>query len=135
MHSNPLSYLTHLRRTGTVEDYQEQFSMLLVRCIFIAGLFQPKSIDVEMQKLESLEDAMALIRAYECRNQVANNATRTMSRSPRFSREGRHVRTLATQDSGQTGSNGLYIDNARCTGQNIRTAKCTFTRLSPKEMA
>ncbi|KAF8658447.1 hypothetical protein HU200_058898 [Digitaria exilis] len=84
--SNMLGELTQLRRTGTVADYQDQFLKLLARCpdvserqqidIFTAGLQLPMSIDVEMQKPESLEDAMAFARSYERRNQVVDDASR-----------------------------------------------------------
>ena len=83
MRNNPLGELTQLRRTSTVDDYQEQFLLLLARCedvtepqqisIFTAGLQQPLSTDVEMQKPTTLEDAMALARAFEHRQQVASS--------------------------------------------------------------
>jgi hypothetical protein len=57
---NPLRELKTLQRTGTVEEYQRQFLMLLCRCdglspdhqmnLFTAGLSEPMTSDVEMQK-------------------------------------------------------------------------------------
>ena len=65
LRSNPLGELTHLRRTTTVDEYQEKFLLLLARCegiteaqqiaIFTAGLQQPLSIDVLLQKPKTLE--------------------------------------------------------------------------------
>lgn len=84
--SNSLGKLTHLRRTGTVEDYQDQFLKLLARCdgltecqqidIFTAGLHNPLATDVELQKPESLEDAMALARSFERRLQLDDDDQR-----------------------------------------------------------
>jgi hypothetical protein len=75
MHSNPLGELCHLRCTRSVDDYQEYFLTLLVRCggvsepqqitIFTAGPVDPLRIDVELQKLLTLEEAAALARAYQ----------------------------------------------------------------------
>ena len=72
--SNLFGELTHLRRTGTVCEYEDQFLQLLARCehvterqqidIFTAGLRNPLRIDVELQRPESLEDAMGLARAF-----------------------------------------------------------------------
>jgi hypothetical protein len=66
-----------------VDDYQEHFLLLLAHyddvtepqqiAIFTAGLQQPLSTDIEMQKPTTLEDAMALARAFERRQQVASS--------------------------------------------------------------
>jgi len=75
--SNPLGELSHCRRTGSVDEYVDQFLKLLVRYedvtekqqinLFTAGLLQPMSTDVEMHAPTTLEDAMALARSYERR--------------------------------------------------------------------
>nr|CAB3465822.1 unnamed protein product [Digitaria exilis] len=77
LRSNPFWELLHLRRTGTVE---EEFLLLLARCddvseaqqlsIFMVGLLEPLKTDVELQKPTTLDDAMALARAFERRLQV-----------------------------------------------------------------
>jgi hypothetical protein len=77
LRSNPLGELIQLRRDGTVVEYQGKFLTLLTRCedltekhqinIFTAGLRNPVRIDVELKKLTTLEDAMALARTYEQR--------------------------------------------------------------------
>lgn len=89
MCSNPLCELIQLRRTGTVDEYRE----LLARCeniaeaqqitVFTMGLQQPLATDVELQKLGTLEEAMGLARAYECRAALsdAESVPRT---APRF---------------------------------------------------
>lgn len=58
--SNPLGKLTYLRRTGSVDEYQDQFLKLLAHCdgvteqqqmdIFTASLGNPMRTDVEMLK-------------------------------------------------------------------------------------
>jgi hypothetical protein len=75
MRSNPLGELCHLCYTGSVDDYQAEFLTLLARCggvmepqqiaIFTAGLRDPLRIDVELQKSQTLEEAVALARAYK----------------------------------------------------------------------
>jgi hypothetical protein len=75
--SNPLGELCHLRYTGSVDDYQAEFLTLLARCggvsepqqiaIFTAGLGDPLCIGVELQKPLTLEETVALARAYERR--------------------------------------------------------------------
>jgi len=54
--SNTLGELAHLRRTGSVSEYQDQFLLLLARCdnvserqqvdLFTAGLRNPLRMDV-----------------------------------------------------------------------------------------
>ncbi|WVZ64414.1 hypothetical protein U9M48_013927 [Paspalum notatum var. saurae] len=90
--SNPLGELTHLRCTGTVEEYQDAFLKLLARCnkvmepqqidIFTAGLRPSMQIDVEMQKPTSLEEAMALACSFERRLQLDDDPSRVQPRAP-----------------------------------------------------
>jgi len=57
---------------GSVADYQDQLLLLLARCdnvsehqqvdLFTTGLRNPLHMDVEMQRPETLEDAMGLAR-------------------------------------------------------------------------
>jgi hypothetical protein len=66
--SNPLGDLSRLQFFGSIEDYQNQFLILLARCeglreehqihLFIAGLPEPLKTDVELQQPPTLEDAM-----------------------------------------------------------------------------
>jgi hypothetical protein len=75
--SNPLRELKELHRTSSVEEYQRQFLTLLCRCeglspqhqmnLFTAGLGEPMSSDVEMQRPADLQAAMSLARAFERR--------------------------------------------------------------------
>ncbi|KAJ4786652.1 polyprotein [Rhynchospora pubera] len=75
--SNPLGELMHLRQTGSVEDYQEQFGALICRAdsvtpaqqmqIFTAGLSDPLRTDVELHRPTDLQHAMSLARAFERR--------------------------------------------------------------------
>jgi hypothetical protein len=72
LHSNPLGELKELRCTGLVEEYQRQFLAMLCRCdelsafhamnMFTAGLGEPMTSDVEMQRPEDLQVAMSLAR-------------------------------------------------------------------------
>lgn len=80
LRSNPLGELAACRRTGTVADYQERFLALLTCAgpltesqqmqLFVAGLQEPLSIDVQLQGPQSLEVAMSLARSFERREQV-----------------------------------------------------------------
>lgn len=73
--SNSLGELKELKRTASVEEYQRRFLALLCRCenltaqhqidLFTAGLGQPLSSDVELQRPTTLQTAMSLARAYE----------------------------------------------------------------------
>jgi hypothetical protein len=57
-HSNPLGNLSRLQFSGSIEDYQDQFLILLARCeglreehqihLLIAGLPEPLKTDVEL---------------------------------------------------------------------------------------
>jgi hypothetical protein len=77
LRTNSLAELKDLRRTGSVEEYQRQFSVLLCRCddlspsqqvnMFTAGLGEPLRTDVELQNPTTLQYAMSLARAYERR--------------------------------------------------------------------
>jgi hypothetical protein len=59
-----------LHRTGTVKEYQRPFLMLVCRCeglspdhlmnLFMAGLGEPMTYDVKMQKPTDLQSAMSL---------------------------------------------------------------------------
>jgi hypothetical protein len=93
MRSSPLDELIQLRRIDTVDEYQEQFLTLLARCenvteaqqiaVFTAGLQQPPSTDVELQKPATLEEAMGLARAYERRQAALPEATSGLRTAPR----------------------------------------------------
>jgi hypothetical protein len=73
--SNLLRELKELHRTSTVEEYQCQFLTLLCRYeglspqhqmnLFIAGLGEPMSSDVEMQRPADLQAALSLAQAFE----------------------------------------------------------------------
>jgi hypothetical protein len=79
---NPLGELKELHRTSTVEEYQRQFLTLLCHCeglspqhqmnLFIAGLGEPMSSDVEMQRPADLQAAMSLTQAFERRAGAAS---------------------------------------------------------------
>jgi hypothetical protein len=72
-----LGELIQLRRETTVVDYQTRFLALVNHCkvltephrinIFTAGLRDPLKTDVELEQPTTLEEAMALARAYEQR--------------------------------------------------------------------
>jgi|UPI0004DEAEA7 hypothetical protein len=74
---NSLAELKALYRTGTVEDYQRQFSQLLCRAhdvtphqqveLFTAGLGEPLWTEVELKRPPNLQTAMSLARAHERR--------------------------------------------------------------------
>jgi hypothetical protein len=75
LHGNALGELIQLKRDTMVTDYQNRFLALINRCtglsekqqidILTAGLRNPLKIDVELEQPATLDDAMALARAYE----------------------------------------------------------------------
>jgi hypothetical protein len=75
LRTNGMVELKDLRRTGTVDKYTRQFSLLICRCndlsmaqqvnMFTAGLGEPLQTDVKLQSLTQLQTAMSLARAYE----------------------------------------------------------------------
>jgi hypothetical protein len=81
--NNPLWDLSRLQFSGLIEDYQDQFLILLARCeglreehqiyLFTAGLPGPLKTDVELQQPPTLEDAMNFSRAFARRQNVANS--------------------------------------------------------------
>jgi hypothetical protein len=87
LRTNGLAELKDLHRTGSAEEYQRQFSLLLCRCddltpmqqvnLFTAGLGEPLRTDVELLAPSNLQSAMHLARAYE--RQVTKVATRGKS--------------------------------------------------------
>jgi hypothetical protein len=77
--SNPLGDLSRLQFSGSIENYQDQFLILLAHCeglreehqihLFTAGLPEPLKIDVELQQPPILEDTMNFSRAFaRCQN-------------------------------------------------------------------
>jgi hypothetical protein len=72
--SNPLGDLSRLQFSSSIEDYQDQFLILLAHCeglreehqihLFTAGLPEPLKTDVELQQPPTLEDVMNLSRAF-----------------------------------------------------------------------
>jgi hypothetical protein len=84
LRSNPLGELKELRRIGSVDEYQCQLLALLCRCdglssahamnLFTVSLGEPMTPDVEMQRLDDLQSAMSLARAFERRASIATQA-------------------------------------------------------------
>jgi hypothetical protein len=74
---NSLAELKALYHTGTMEDYQRQFSQLLCRAhdvtphqqveLFTAGLGEPLQTEVELNRPPNLQTTMSLARAHERR--------------------------------------------------------------------
>jgi hypothetical protein len=81
MTESPVGELVLLRRTGSVDEYTDQFlrfacrdpdltEMQLVH-IYTAGLVNPLKTDVALRRPTSLDDAIMLARAYEQRQQLS----------------------------------------------------------------
>jgi hypothetical protein len=130
--SNPLGELKELHRTGTMEDYQRQFLQLLYRCddlspthqmnLSTAGLGEPMTSDVEMQRAADLQAAMSLAQAFERR---ATAATTPPTQAPRLQYQPRLPTTSNTPSAASNTS------AAPSTGSTRSRFRC----LSPEEMA
>jgi len=141
LRSNALGELTQLRRTSTVDDYQEQFLVLLARCqdvtepqqiaIFTAGLQQPLSTDVELQKPATLEDAMALARAFERRQHVTTELLATGACAPSRASQ----RSMAFSSQSSSAPSATAPSSAAATPKAPTPTDGRFKRLSPEEMA
>jgi len=126
--SNSLGELKELKRTASVEEYQRRFLALLCRCddltpqhqidLFTAGLGQPLSSDVEMQRPTSLQSAMSLARAYERRTSSSFQAPKSAFRSKQLAAPSASAASTPTSELPKT-----------------ETAKPRFRRLSPEEIA
>jgi hypothetical protein len=74
---SPIGELMLLRRTGTVDDYTDQFLALACRDadlseqqliqIYTTGLVNPLKTDIALRRPASLDEAIMLARAYEQR--------------------------------------------------------------------
>ena len=130
--SNPFGELTHLCRTGTVRECEVQFLQLLARCehitecqqidIFTAGLRNPLRIDVELQRPDSLEDAMGLARAFERRLEIDDDtlppASRPSSRTAPLSR-GSHPPSVSLHANTAAGD----VDTASCDSSSLHQGR------------
>jgi len=111
-----------------MEKYQRRFLALLCRCddltpqhqidLFTAGLGQPLSSDVEMQRPTSLESAMSLARAYERRTSSSFQAPKSAFRSKQLAAPSASAASTPTSEPPKT-----------------ETAKPRFRRLSLEEIA
>jgi hypothetical protein len=102
--SNPLGELTHLRRTGSMDEYQDQFLKLLARCDGLTEQQQIGIFNVEMQKPESFEDAMALARAYEQRLAIDDESSRAIVPARTLSRTAGHFTPQSSKTPPATSS-------------------------------
>jgi hypothetical protein len=81
LHTNGLAELKYLYRTGTLDEYARQFSLLLCRCgslsqqqqvnLFTAGLGKPLRADVELLTPSNLQHTISLARFYERRTDIS----------------------------------------------------------------
>jgi hypothetical protein len=144
--SNPLGELCHLRCTGSVDDYQAQFLTLLARCggvtepqqivIFTAGLWDPLRTDVELQKPLTLEEAVALARAYE-RRLSCDTSGRAVPSGSRTSMSSPASRTAAPRAAaGAPSTATVAVPCPPAAARPPRPALSSrLTRLTPEEMA
>jgi hypothetical protein len=134
LHDNMLGELIQLKRETTVADYQSRFLTLVNRCtgltekqqidIFTAGLRNPLKTDVELEQPTTLDDAMALARAYESRMAMtADMPSRTIGR-PQAGRTQPSTKVLALP----TPATASAAQGATPVAQRLR-------RLTPAEMA
>jgi hypothetical protein len=131
---NALGELIQLRRETTVADYQTRFLTLVNRCkgltephqidIFTAGLHDPLKTDVELEQPATLEEAMALARAYEHRLTMSAEPTTRLASRPAYGRTKQlAIPTPPSAAGGQT------------SGPATTTTELRFKRLTAAEMA
>ncbi len=143
MTDSPLGELTALRRTGTVEDYINNFLALACRDVelserqqvqlFTAGLVNPLKTDVALCRPQSLDDAIMLARAYEQRVQVG--ATDPVpARSGRAPRPALPALPASASTAPGTSAAPDTLSSAS-TGKQPLVSALPRKRLSPAEMA
>jgi hypothetical protein len=129
--SNPLGELKELHRTETVEDYQQQFLQLLCCCdglspthqmnLFTAGLGEPMTSDMDMQRSADLQAAMSLAWVFKRRATAATTPTQA-------SRLQYRPRLPTSSSTSSAASNTSAAPLAGSTRSRFRS-------LSPEEMA
>jgi hypothetical protein len=127
---NPLGELKALQKIGMVEEYQRHILMLLCRCdglspdhqmnLFTAGLGEPLTSDVEMQRPNDLQVVISLAKAFERRASAASPASALVS-----ARVSYYPRPTVSA----TGSTATSTPAAP-----TNSLKSRFRRLSPEEM-
>jgi hypothetical protein len=143
LRSNPLGELKELRRTRSVDEYQRQFLALLCRCdgpssthamnLFTAGLGEPMTSDVEMQRPDDLQSAMSLACAFE---RCANIVTQApVSRFPPRSRQTNAGASASTSASTVAGSSTPAPASSVFVSSPAPSTRSCFHRLTPEEMA
>jgi hypothetical protein len=130
---NALGELIQLRRETTVADYQTRFLALINRCkglsephqidIFTAGLRDLLKTDVELEQSATLEEAMALARAYEHRVAMSAEPTTRLASRPAYGRTKQLA--IATPPSAAGGQTN---------GPATTTTEPRFKRLTAAEM-
>jgi hypothetical protein len=143
LRSNPLGELKDLRRTGSVDEYQRQFLALLCRCdglssthtmnLFTAGLGEPMTSDVEMQRPADLQVAMSLARAFERRATIVTQAP--MSRFPPRLRQQTAGPIASAAASTAPGSANRAPSASGSVPSPAPSVRSRFRRLTPDEMA
>jgi hypothetical protein len=134
IHGNALGELIQLRRETTIANYQTRFLALVNRCkgltephqidIFTAGLRDPLKTDVELEQPATLEEAMALARAYEHRLAMSAKPTTRLPSRPAYGRTKQlSIPTPMSATGGQT------------SGLATTTTEPRFKRLTAAEMA
>jgi hypothetical protein len=136
--SNPLGDLSRLQFYGSIEDYQDQFLILLARCeglreehqihLFTAGLPEPLKTDVELQQPPTLEDAMNLSHAFAWRQNVASSVVVSKARPS-------YQRTWATDSNSSTPATTHVQQTATTSAPNKDLPPGSrFRRLTQAEM-
>jgi hypothetical protein len=143
LRSNSLGELKELQRTRSVDEYQRQFLALLCRCdglssvhvmnLFTAGLGEPMTSDVEMQRPADLQFAMSLARAFERRANVVNQAP--VSRFPSRSRQTMAGPAVSAATSTAPGSLNRAPAASGSASSPAPSVRSRFRRLTPEEMA
>ncbi|XP_043817044.1 uncharacterized protein LOC122724910 [Manihot esculenta] len=131
--SNKLGELAKLKQTGTVEDYQTKFEILVSRAgtlgsnqkvqLYISGLQEYIAVEVELHQPKDLATAMSMSRLYERKLYSKSVAQREVRRPAPLSEHcpGRTIKRLTPDEMDERRKKGLCFN---CDEPFVRGHQC-----------
>ncbi|XP_021623868.1 uncharacterized protein LOC110623248 [Manihot esculenta] len=122
--SNKLGELAKLKQTGTVEEYQNKFEVLVSRAstltqnqkvqlyLYLSGLQESISVEVELHQPQDLVTAMSMSRLYERKLYTRSSTTRDIKRNSPLpdSRNNRTIKRLTRDEMDERRKKGLCFN-------------------------